>query len=101
MEYRRGNGQLRKITAKNSIAIGRRNNEILAKKIVEKLQLTKNLNVSQWIVRSELHRLAYKNVLPRGTLMLTNEQKERRVEWALVHNSDDWSRTIFSDEISY
>jgi len=33
--------------------------------------------------------------------MLTNEQKERRVQWALAHKDDDWSRTIFSDETSY
>ncbi|CAF2657659.1 unnamed protein product [Rotaria sp. Silwood2] len=33
--------------------------------------------------------------------MLTNEQKERRVQWALVHKNDDWSRTVFSDETSY
>jgi transposase len=104
VEHRRGNGRPRKITVKNSIAIGqwiRRNNEITAEEIVEKLQSTKNLNVSRWTVRRELHRLGYKNALPRGTPMLTNEQKERRVQWALAHKNDDWSRTIFSDETSY
>ena len=69
--------------------------------IVEKLQLTKNLDVSRLTVRRELHRLGYMNVLPRGTPMLTNEQKKRRVQWTLAHQNDDWSRTIFSDEISY
>ena len=33
--------------------------------------------------------------------MLTNEQKERRVQWTLPHQNDDWNRTIFSDETSY
>ena len=33
--------------------------------------------------------------------MLTNEQKERRVQWAMAHKDDDWSRTVFSDETSY
>ncbi|CAF4983797.1 unnamed protein product, partial [Rotaria sp. Silwood1] len=59
VEHRRGNGRPRKITVKDSIAIGpwiRRNNEITAEEIVEKLQLTKNLNVSRWTVRRELHR---------------------------------------------
>ena len=104
VEHRRGNGRPRKITAKDSIAIGqwiRRNNEFTAKEIVEKLQLTKSLDVSRWTVRRELHRLGYMNVLPRGTPMLTNGQKERRVQWALAHQNDDWSRTIFSDETSY
>ena len=57
MEHRRGNGRRRKIIATDSIAIGqwiRRNNEITAKEIVEKLQLTKNLDVSRWTVRREL-----------------------------------------------
>ena len=50
MEHRRSNGRPRKITAKDSIPIGqwiRRKNEITAKEIVEKLQLTENLDVSQ------------------------------------------------------
>ena len=50
VKHRRGNGRPRKITAKDSIAIGqwiRRNNEITTKEIVEKLQLTKNLDVSR------------------------------------------------------
>ncbi|CAF4965723.1 unnamed protein product [Rotaria sp. Silwood1] len=60
VEHRRGIGRPRKITVKDSIAIGpwiRRNNEITAEEIVEKLQLTKNLNVSRWTVRRELHRI--------------------------------------------
>ena len=104
VEHRRGNARPRKITAKDSIAIGqwiRRNNEITVKEIVEKLQLTKNLDVLRWTVQCELHRLGYMNVLPRGTPMLTNEQKEGRIQWALAHQNDDWSRIIFSDETSY
>ncbi|CAF1550788.1 unnamed protein product [Rotaria sordida] len=104
VEHRRGNGRPRKISAEDNVAIGqwiRRNNEITSTEIVEKLQKTKNLNVSRWTVRRQLYRLGYKNVLPRGTPMLTNEQKDRRVQWALVHKNDDWSRTVFSDETSY
>ena len=33
--------------------------------------------------------------------MLTNEQNQRRVQWALAHKDDDRSRTVFSDETSY
>ena len=33
-------------------------------------------------MQRQLHRLGYENVLPRGTPMLKNEQKERRVQWA-------------------
>ena len=81
VEHRCGNGRPRKITAEDSRAIGqwiRRNNEITASEIVEKLQSNRNLIVSRWTVQRQLHRLGYENVLPRGTPMLTNEQKERR-----------------------
>ena len=106
MEHRCGNGRPRKITAEDSRAIGqwiRRNNETSASKIVEKLQSNRNLIVSRWTVHRQLHRLGYENVSPRGTPMLTNEQKERRVhvQWAMAHKDDDWSRTVFSDETSY
>ncbi|CAF3651161.1 unnamed protein product [Rotaria socialis] len=33
--------------------------------------------------------------------MLTNEQKERRVQRALAHKDDDCNRTVFSNETSY
>ena len=33
--------------------------------------------------------------------MLTDEQKERRVQWTLARKNGEWSRTIFSVEISY
>ena len=104
VEHRCGNDRPRKITAEDSRAIGqwiRRNNEITASEIVEKLQSNRNLIVSRWTVQRQLHRLGYENVLPRGTPMLTNEQKERRVQWAMAHKDDDWSRTVFSDETSY
>ena len=104
VEHRCGNGRPRKITAEDSRAIGqsiRRNNEITASEIVEKLQSNRNLIVSRWTVQRQLHRLGYENFLPRGTPMLTNEQKERRVQWAMAHKDDDWSRTVFSDETSH
>jgi len=62
VEHRRGNGRPRKISAEDNVAIGqwiRRNNEITSTEIVEKLQKTKNLNVSRWTVRRQLHRLGY------------------------------------------
>lgn len=104
VEHRRGNGRPRKIAGEDSVAIGqwiRRNNEITAKEIAEKLQSNRNLTVSEWTVRRHLHGLGYKNVLPQGTPMLTDDQKERRVQWALAHKDDDWNRTVFSDETSY
>ena len=39
--------------------------------------------------------------MPSGTPMLTQEQKHARVQWAIQHKDDDWSRTIFTDETCY
>ena len=82
VEHQRGNGRHRKIPNEDNVVIGqwiRRNSEITSKEIVAKLHTKKDLNVSRWTVRRQLRRLGCKNVLPRGTPMLTNEQKERRV----------------------
>ena len=76
VEHHRSNGRPQKIAADDNIAIGqsiRRNNEITVNEIVEKLRLTRNLNVSRWTVWYQLHRLGYKSVLPGRIPMLTNE----------------------------
>jgi transposase len=33
--------------------------------------------------------------------MLTQEQKDARVQWAIRHKDDDWNRTVFTDETCY
>ena len=79
----------------------RRDNEITAEEIVEKLESNRNLKVSKWTVRRQLHRMGYKSVLPLATPLLTPEQKERRVQWARAHINDDWNRTVLSDETCF
>ena len=79
----------------------RRDNEITAEEIVEKLESNRNLKVSKWTARRQLHRMGYKSVLPLATPLLTPEQKERRVQWARAHINDDWNRTVLSDETCF
>ncbi len=101
VEHRGSKGRSRKINPESSISIGqwiRRNNEVTTKEISDKLLRERNVNISQWTVQRELHRMGYKSVLPRATPMLTVEQKERRVQWARQHQNADWSRTVFFDE---
>jgi transposase len=101
VEHRSGNGRPYKITPESSIAIGqwsRRNNEIKTKEIADKLRVDRNLSVSRWTVLRQLHRMGYKSILPRAMPMLAKEEKERRVQWALQHQDDDWSCTVFSVE---
>jgi hypothetical protein len=45
--------------------------------------------------------MGYKNTLPYESPMLTQEQKDARIQWAIQHKDDDWNRTIFTDKASY
>ena len=104
IEDRSRSGRPRKMTANDNQALGqwiRRNNEITSQELAEKLLRDRDLNVSRWTVRRQLQRLGYKSTLPHGTPMLTSAQKDARVQWAIEHQNDDWSRTIFTDETCY
>ena len=104
IEDRPRTGRPRKIGASDNIALGqwiRRDNETTSKELAQKLLCERGLNVSVWTVRRQLNRLGYKSTLPRGTPMLTQEQKDARVQWAVQHKNDDWSRTVFTDETCY
>ena len=97
-------GRPRKLTVKDNKALGqwiRRNNEITTKELVEKLLQSGNVDVSRWTIQRQLKRLGYKSSLPYKTPMLTQQQKDARVQWAIKHQNDDWSRTIFTDETGY
>ena len=104
IEDRSHNDRPRKITASDNKALGqwiRRNNEAVSKELVQKLLHDRGLNVSQWTVQCQLKRMCYKSTLPYGTPILTQKQKDARVQWAIQHKDDHWSRTIFTDETCY
>ena len=104
IEDRPRSGRPRKITSNDHIALGqwiRRNNEITSKELAQKLLDNRGLGVCRRTVQRELKRLGYKSTLPYSTPMLTQDQKDVRVQWAIKHQNDDWSRTIFTDETCY
>jgi transposase len=104
IEDRPRSGRPRKITAADNKAIGqwiRRNKEVTAKEIAEKLNQERGRQVSRSTVQRQLQGMGYRNTLPYGVPMLTQKQKEARVQWAVRHKDDDWSRTVFTDETSY
>ena len=68
---------------------------------MEKLLQNGNVDVSRSTIQRQLKRLGYKSSLPYKTPMLTQQQKDARVQWAIKHPNDDWSRTIFTDETCY
>ena len=77
-----GNGQPRKIPANINLSIGqwiRRNKEITVKQILQNLEQHHSLSTCGLTMQRHLHRMGYRNILPRVTHMLTKEQKEKRV----------------------
>ncbi len=40
-------------------------------------------------------------VPPKSTRMLTPDDKQRRIQWAQQHQSDDFTRTISTEESSF
>ncbi len=104
IEDRPRTGRPRKINGNDSKALAqwiRRNNESTSNELAQKLLHDRDLNVSRWTVQRQLERMDYKSVLPHGTPMLTQAQKDARVQWAIRHKNDNWNRTIFTDETSY
>ncbi|CAF4508435.1 unnamed protein product, partial [Rotaria sp. Silwood2] len=104
LQHRAGNGRRRKIGAKASRALGqfiRRNNEVKLDELADKLRNQCKLTVSTSTISRRLHHLQYENCRPLNTPMLTQKQKERRVEWAKQHLNDNRKSTVFIDECSY
>ncbi|GBC03809.1 hypothetical protein RclHR1_05330008 [Rhizophagus clarus] len=61
-----------------------------------------NLNVSTRTVQRTLkNKLNYIVCKPRPVPFLKASHVEARLQWALNHNHDDWSHTIFSDESTF
>ncbi len=86
------NGRPRKIIANDNKALGqwiRRNNEATSKELAQKLLHDRGLNVSRWTVQRQLKGMGYKSTLPYGTPMLTQGQKDARVQWVIQYKDDD------------
>ena len=101
VKHRGGKGRPRKVPANINLSISQwilRNKENTVKQILQKLEQHHGLSASRGTMQRHLHRMGYKNILPRVTHMLTKEQKEKRVIWAMKHKNDDWNQTVFSDE---
>ena len=101
VEHRDGNGRPRKILPNINPSIGqwiRKNKEITVKKILQTLEQHYGLSTSMWTMQRHLHRMSYRNILPRVTHMLTKEQKEKCVIWAMKHKNNDWNQTVFPNE---
>ena len=101
VKYCGGNGRPWKIPVNINLSIGqwtRRYKEITVKQILQKPEQHHGLSTSGLTMQRRLHRMGYRNILPRVTHMLTKEQKEKRVIWATKHKNDDWNQTVFTNE---
>jgi transposase len=68
-------------------------------------EITTSLNLKPKIlprtINREINKLGYRTCHPRTVPMLTSEQCERRVEWALAHAKQNWKSVVFSDETTF
>ncbi|CAF4570314.1 unnamed protein product [Rotaria sp. Silwood2] len=104
VEDRPRSGQPLKINSGDSKTLGqwiRRNNETTTKELAGKLLQQRGLHASRWTVQHQLRRMGYRSTLPQGTPMLTQKHEDARVQWAVKHQDDDWTGTIFTDETCY
>jgi transposase len=51
-------------------------------------------------IRNTLHRMGYKNSLPRTVPLLTSTMEAKRVIWARANATRDWPNVLFTDETS-
>jgi transposase len=60
-----------------------------------------DLNVSTRTINRVANTLGYYAVKPQNVPILTDAHKKYRVEWAIAHANQDWSKVIFTDETSF
>ena len=56
---------------------------------------------SKVTVRRTLKRLQYSKVFPRRTFMLSEINRQKRIDWAQRHSKKRWQNVIFCDEASF
>ena len=69
-----------------------------SKDIAKAMETDGTAAVTDRTVRNYLSHLTYQNSLPRAVPLITDVQKEKRVQWAETHRQFDWSTVFFSDE---
>ncbi|CAG8753825.1 1576_t:CDS:1, partial [Funneliformis caledonium] len=51
-----------------------------------------NLNVTDWTVLNELNNLNYFSTVPKTIPLLTDQQKQHRVEFAMKYRRQNWNK---------
>ena len=97
-------GRPRILTSRKRRQIGKilyENHFVTAAEIKSRLKATHpDIEVSERTVRNELSRLGYSAILPRRVPLLTQRDKDNRLQWARKHRRFNWNKVIFSDEIT-
>ena len=57
-----------------------------------------DLNITDRTVLNELNNLQYFCTIPKSVPLLTDNHKQRRVEFAMKYRRQNWNKVIFSDE---
>lgn len=104
IEPKRIKGRPKKINAVESHTMGqwvRRNNRTSVRSIASKLESKFGKKVSHMTVFRHLRNQSYQSTVPAPTPMITEKQRQARLEWAHRHLKDDWSKTIFTNEMAF
>lgn len=64
-------------------------------------KLNSTVKISARTVNRELNKLGYRSSHPKTVPLLTEKQRERRVEWATAHARQNWKNVVFSDETTF
>src|ERR1043166_3030484 len=98
-------GRPRKLTPKKRHHLGQlvlQNKYSTAPKLKNTLnKLHPNLNVSSSTVLNELHKLKYRCTVLKTIPLLTAIYKQRRVEWVIKYQDQNWRKVIFSDKTTF
>jgi len=90
------------LTSKDRTVLGRiiQNDKYLTCEEIA-TKLSSKVEISARTVNRELNRIGYCSSHPKTAPLLTPEQCERRVEWAIAHLRQNWKNVVFSDETTF
>ena len=85
---------------KSISAIVRHHPEYSAKQVSNVLEHAQNCILTEKTIQRTLSAMGYEKSKPRNIPMLTQKQREDRLQWGKDNLNRDWSKVIFSDESS-
>jgi transposase len=71
------------------------NQFLTSKQLCAELNSRRGVEVTPMTIRNHLHRLEYRNGLPRNVPVLTEAAKEKRLRFAVANEGTNWDKDFF------